>query len=293
MATPQNTGSPDKGRFSEKADQIQQELNRERQKSVLARVYDDNKMNLIRKTLMNKAVNWYLKEAIEKGLKIRASTAQIGVKGLHSTVKGLWHLLCKLIARQRNDEATAAAEQAKLDEICSFHTLCRILAHSLGVVLGGACTAGLISAGLVTGDICQNLPVLVSAVAVFSSGAVIEAMIVKKRQMGSWRDWFRSLFNDRHIHIWAGDTLEANQNDPILQELECAISHCIVVDPVRSTLTGQLYERHEIMAWIKQHGTDPIYHQEKVTALNYVDAPVAKMWAHTLASELGAELVLG
>jgi hypothetical protein len=56
---------------------------------------------------------------------------------------------------------------------------------------------------------------------------------------------------------------------------------------VRSTLSGHVYERHEIMKWLRLRGVDPIYREERVTALDYVTAPVAKKWAHTLAVELG------
>lgn len=46
------------------------------------------------------------------------------------------------------------------------------------------------------------------------------------------------------------------------------------------------------MRWVREKGTDPHCRNERVTALDYIPAPITKKWAHAVARELGAELVL-
>ncbi|KAK6524491.1 hypothetical protein TWF281_011398 [Arthrobotrys megalospora] len=224
---------------------------------------------------------------------LESGIAQVGVETLYYAVRGLWHSMCKSIAERRGDQGTVDAEQDKLNKIMNVDTACRVLAHCLAVTLGGACTTAIVARGLITGDASWYLAILVSVVSVLISDAVVEAMIAKKHAAGGWMKWLMSwILPDRRYYAWAGENFDENQDATITRELECAITHCVVVDPVRSTLSGHLYERHAIMAWLKRNGTDPVYQNERVTALDYIPAPKAKMWAHTLARELRAELVL-
>ncbi|KAF2470360.1 uncharacterized protein BDR25DRAFT_226239, partial [Lindgomyces ingoldianus] len=117
-------------------------------------------------------------------------------------------------------------------------------------------------------------------------------MIHWKNQARGWGLWFWSfLIEDRRHYSWSGENYE-EERAYITRKLECMVSHQIIVDPVRSTLTGHLYECCPINTSLNARSTDPIYRSERVTRIDYVAAPVARMWAHKLARELGAELEL-
>ncbi|RVD87195.1 uncharacterized protein DFL_001438 [Arthrobotrys flagrans] len=69
-------------------------------------------------------------QMLGKGISgLKGAIAQVGIESLFYAIRTLWHLLCKQIAIQRRDHETLAVEQVKLDEIMTFETACRVLAH--------------------------------------------------------------------------------------------------------------------------------------------------------------------
>ncbi|KAF3173318.1 hypothetical protein EYR41_009963 [Orbilia oligospora] len=197
------------------------------------------------------------------------------------------------IAQERHDKETTDLEQAKLDEIISLNTACRFVAHGLvgfiTLVLNSA--LGAISRGVEVLYLTTFLFILMLRI----SNLIVDDIITQKHRAGGWINWFRSfIIPNRRYYTWAG--LEENVNriqlDPMYQELMCPLTQSLVVDPVRSTLSGQVYERHAVMRWVRESGTDPILRGERVTALDYIPAPVAKEYAQYVAQSLGAKLVL-
>ncbi|KAF3133654.1 hypothetical protein TWF703_006711 [Orbilia oligospora] len=218
---------------------------------------------------------------------------QLGFETLYYHIRILGVKGRRDIARERHDKETTDLEQAKPDEIISLDTACRFVAHGLvgfiTLVLNSA--LGAISRGVEVLYLTTFLFILMLRV----SNLIVDDIITQKHRAGGWINWFRSfIIPNRRYYTWAG--LEANVNriqlDPMYQELKCPLTQSLIVDPVRSTLSGQVYERHAVMRWVRENGTDPILRGERVTALDYIPAPVAKGYAQYFAQSLGAKLVL-
>ncbi len=115
-----------------------------------------------------------------------------------------------------------------------------------GGIIGGTCgTPGGppgILAGVVIGG---GIGALIGA----GIGAGIGVIVLRPR----YNEWCRT-----EAGIEFGDNMKIFlKEDSILQHLTCAISDLPVIEGVR-TPNGQLYEKHEIIAWIEKNGTDPL-----------------------------------
>ncbi|KAH8754602.1 hypothetical protein F5883DRAFT_573230 [Diaporthe sp. PMI_573] len=197
-------------------------------------------------------------------------------------ITSLWHTSKSVWAKYNGDLETSNIEWQRSIEALSVDNLVRTFVTTIsGVVIatGVAPLAG-------TGAMGFLVPCAVYLLAQW----LIEEAITRKNHYGGWSLWFSSwIMEYRGPKVWKGGNFEAFENQ-VTEELMCSIGHTIVVDPVRSIRTGQIYERALIYQWIDKEGTDP-WTRDRCTRLSFVDSDLAKARAERIASFLGASAV--
>ncbi|KAH8802460.1 hypothetical protein F5884DRAFT_886958 [Xylogone sp. PMI_703] len=197
------------------------------------------------------------------------------VSGAFFAFQGLWHAIKAAIAKFMGDSETCDIEWEKAKNAVGIDNCVRALVSALSGAV--AVESGFLGA-------------LVPCAIYFLSKWMMEYVISQKNRRGGCRSWFTSLIVQyRGPMVWHGGSFESFQSQ-ITNELRCAISHDIVVDPVRSIRTGTLYERTELYHWIDEEGIDPLT-REPATRLDYIDSPLAKNRAAKIASLLKATAV--
>uniref|UniRef100_A0A1Y1M517 U-box domain-containing protein n=1 Tax=Photinus pyralis TaxID=7054 RepID=A0A1Y1M517_PHOPY len=156
----------------------------------------------------------------------------------------------------------------------TISTLSGVLAVSLAPVIG-------------TGYFSFLVPVTLY----FLCEWIFELVVARKDQVGGWSLWLASwIMPYRGLKTWSGGDLGTFE-ERIPDSLMCGIAlpaKEMVVDPVRSIRTGQLYERQRLYDWLNRRHTDPLT-REKACSIDYIDSPLAAEHAKRIGRLLGAE----
>lgn len=114
-----------------------------------------------------------------------------------------------------------------------------------GAIIGGACGSPGGPPGMVVGGVAGGI---VGGIIGGAIGAGVAIVYLRPR----YREWCKT---EAGIEF-AGKISSFLNESNILEHVICPITFMPVVDGVR-TPDGQLYEKSEIEAWIKDHGTNP------------------------------------
>ncbi|KAK5111591.1 hypothetical protein LTR85_011820 [Meristemomyces frigidus] len=238
------------------------------------------------------------------GTTVTSSAAVTGSSvALFGAIKAFCHYIQAGMAHMAGDRGAAKEQMWRARQEVNLDTACRaVAAATTSAALAAAITAGLLPA---TGVLSLPVPLAMFWVA----STVAENILARKNKVGGWLTWFRTLFHeDQRRMIWAGDSFEERE-DEITAELKCSITLQLVVDPVRHTRTGTLYERSAIHTWLvtnRSHiETDPVsgvrrmvpgqsdpIDQTGAEEKDYVRSDLTRALAREVAETLGAQLAV-
>ncbi len=136
-----------------------------------------------------------------------------------------------------------------------------------GTAIGAAAGAGV---GTLAGGISAGPPGMLLGAGIGAGiggtigsgiGAVIAAFLTNKH--GYYQKWVRTELGKE-----LGDSILAflDRPDPVLQNFICGITREVPKDPVM-TDDGNIYEKSEILKWLKEHDTDPLTRKPLTTAM--------------------------
>ncbi|KAF2637836.1 hypothetical protein P280DRAFT_530211 [Massarina eburnea CBS 473.64] len=212
------------------------------------------------------------------------ATIEVGYNGILT----FWHIICWLRAKSEHDDETTEIEAGKVSLVFSVDNAVRILAHVIAVAASSVLSAAAPAA-------VRNNPIIAMAIPALAwtlADVITHALLKKKVESGGWKTFVKTgfgLFPDRRRKEWVGKNIDEVLHT-LPSDMFCGITQRLVVDPVRSTFTGHVYERTEIFRWLDSAGTDPMLSGEKATRLDYISAPVVQKWAYSVAQDMGGRL---
>ncbi|ORY27882.1 hypothetical protein BCR39DRAFT_536580 [Naematelia encephala] len=177
--------------------------------------------------------------------------------GVRHGLEAAWSALQACLAYMRgglSDHAEAAQHRYQAGQAFGGRAAVRVIFNSLA--------AGSIS--FVCGPLtfASVAPIGISSILIsrISENIVDYVLDTMRPRIYRWRTWAVSFFRDVRPKVW-------HSTDPIAQhilenvitdQLSCPISHQLIVEPIRSKITGQIYEKRHIQYWVEEHGSDPM-----------------------------------